>query len=40
MLRLRHVVDEADGLFGVRSGEERLVAYYANSIAHLVSPAS
>ena len=40
MLRLRHVVDEADGLFGVRPGEERLVAYYANSIAHLVSPAS
>ena len=40
MLRLRHVVDEADGLFHVREGEERLVAYYANSIAHLVSPAS
>jgi glycerol-3-phosphate O-acyltransferase len=40
MLQLRHVVDEADGLFGVRPGEQRLVAYYANSIAHLVSPAS
>jgi glycerol-3-phosphate O-acyltransferase len=40
MLRLRHVVDEADGLFTVRPGEERLVAYYANSIAHLLIPAS
>jgi glycerol-3-phosphate O-acyltransferase len=39
MLRLRHVVDEADGLFSVPEGERRLVAYYANSIAHLL-PAS
>jgi glycerol-3-phosphate O-acyltransferase len=36
MLRLRHAVDEADGLFSVPEGERRLVAYYANSIAHLL----
>ncbi len=40
MLRLRHVVDEADGLFSARPGEARLLAYYANSIAHLASPAA
>jgi glycerol-3-phosphate O-acyltransferase len=40
MLQLRHVVDEADGLFSVPEHEQRLVAYYANSIAHLLSPAS
>jgi glycerol-3-phosphate O-acyltransferase len=39
MLLLRHAVTEADGLFSVAPGEERLVAYYANSIAHL-APAS
>ena len=36
MLALRHVVDEADGLYTVRADEARLIAYYANSIAHLL----
>jgi glycerol-3-phosphate O-acyltransferase len=36
MLTLRNVVDAKDGLFVVREGERRLLAYYANSIAHLV----
>jgi glycerol-3-phosphate O-acyltransferase len=40
MLQLRRVVDEADGLFSVAAGEQRLVAYYASSIAHLLTPAS
>jgi hypothetical protein len=35
MLTLRNVVDERDGLFAVRDGERALLAYYANSIAHL-----
>lgn len=37
MLELRHiVVAGADGLIRVAPGEERLVAYYANAIAHLL----
>jgi len=36
MLRLRHVVEERDGLFSVLPGEAPLLAYYANSIAHLL----
>jgi len=40
MLQLRHVVEEADGLFSVPEHERKLVVYYANSIAHLVTPAS
>src|SRR5574341_271023 len=36
MLRLRHLVDEADGLFRAREEELPLLAYYANSISHLV----
>ena len=36
MLRLRHLVDEADGLFKANPAESTLLAYYANSIAHLV----
>jgi glycerol-3-phosphate O-acyltransferase len=36
MLRLRHMVDEADGLFTAHPQELPLLAYYANSIAHLV----
>jgi glycerol-3-phosphate O-acyltransferase len=36
MLQMRHVVDEADGLYTARSEEAHLVAYYANSIAHLL----
>jgi glycerol-3-phosphate O-acyltransferase len=40
MLQLRHIVEEAEGLFSVPEQERRLVAYYANSIAHLLTPAS
>jgi glycerol-3-phosphate O-acyltransferase len=36
MLRLRHIVDESDGLYAARPGEARILAYYANSIAHLL----
>jgi len=36
MLRLRHLVDEADGLYRANPAESTLLAYYANSIAHLV----
>jgi len=36
MLTLRNVVGERDGLFAIRDGERELLAYYANSIAHLV----
>ena len=36
MLRLRHLVDEAEGLYTVRAAELPLVSYYANSIAHLL----
>ncbi|HEV7913273.1 MAG TPA: 1-acyl-sn-glycerol-3-phosphate acyltransferase [Albitalea sp.] len=36
MLRLRHLVDERDGLFARRAGEEALLRYYANSIVHLL----
>lgn len=36
MLTLRHLVDEADGLYRARDAERPLLAYYANSIAHLL----
>jgi glycerol-3-phosphate O-acyltransferase len=36
MLRLRHLVDEKDGVFSSNPAEEALLAYYANSIAHLL----
>jgi glycerol-3-phosphate O-acyltransferase len=36
MLRLRHLVEESEGLFRAREHELPLLAYYANSIAHLV----
>jgi glycerol-3-phosphate O-acyltransferase len=36
MLTLRHLVDHTDGLYRVRAGETALLAYYANSIAHLL----
>ena len=36
MLRLRHLVEERDGLFQANPAEAPLLAYYANSIAHLV----
>jgi glycerol-3-phosphate O-acyltransferase len=34
MLRLRHLVDERDGLYMARQAEHPLLFYYANSIAH------
>ena len=36
MLRLRRLVDENEGLFRARAPEMPLLAYYANSISHLV----
>jgi hypothetical protein len=36
-LALRHFVIEEQGLFRVNAAEMTVVAYYANSIAHLVS---
>jgi glycerol-3-phosphate O-acyltransferase len=33
-------VVEADGLYTARADEARLIAYYANSIAHLLTPPS
>lgn len=36
MLVLRHLVEEADGLFRARPDERALLAYYANAIAHLI----
>ena len=36
MLRLRHLVDEAHGLYRARPGEAALLTYYANSISHLL----
>lgn len=41
MLRLRHLVVEADGLYRIAPDETPLLRYYANSIAHLlVAPAA
>jgi glycerol-3-phosphate O-acyltransferase len=36
MLQLRHLVEEKDGLFAANPAESGLLAYYANSIAHLL----
>ena len=36
MLQLRHLVEEKDGLFRAREAELPLLAYYANSITHLI----
>jgi glycerol-3-phosphate O-acyltransferase len=36
MLTLRHLVDEAGGLYSARPSEQPLLRYYANSIAHLL----
>jgi len=36
MLRLRHLVGEREGLYFAQAGERPLLAYYANSIAHLL----
>lgn len=35
MLTLRHLVEEADGLYRARPDELPILSYYANSIAHL-----
>lgn len=40
MLRLRRVVEQADGLLRARPGELPLLRYYAASIAHLVPAAA
>lgn len=39
MLKLRHLVEEADGLYATRPAEVPLLRYYANSIGHLLAPA-
>jgi glycerol-3-phosphate O-acyltransferase len=36
MLRIRHLVDESEGLFRANAEEMPLLAYYANSIAHFL----
>jgi glycerol-3-phosphate O-acyltransferase len=36
MLRLRHLIEEKDGLFTAVLAERTLLGYYANSIAHLL----
>jgi glycerol-3-phosphate O-acyltransferase len=36
MLSLRHLVHERDGLYRVNPDELPVLAYYANSIAHLL----
>jgi glycerol-3-phosphate O-acyltransferase len=36
MLRLRHLLEEADGLFKVNAAEAQVVRYYANSISHFL----
>ena len=36
MLVLRHVVEEADGLYRACEAELALLRYYANSIAHFL----
>ena len=37
MLTLRHLVEERDGLYRANPAELKVLAYYANSIAHLVA---
>jgi len=37
MVRLRHLVDEEEGLFRAKESEAVLLRYYANSIAHLLA---
>jgi glycerol-3-phosphate O-acyltransferase len=36
MLVLRHIIEETNGLYAVAEGERDILAYYANSIAHLL----
>lgn len=38
MLKLRHLVEETDGIYRVVPEETALLDYYANSIAHLLQP--
>ena len=40
MLTMRHLVVETDGLFAADPEQLPLLAYYANSIAHLLAPSS
>ena len=40
MLRLRHLVEERDGLLRAHPAEGALLAYYANSIRHFLAPPS
>jgi glycerol-3-phosphate O-acyltransferase len=40
MLTLRHLVVETEGLFAADPEQLPLLAYYANSIAHLLAPSS
>ena len=35
MLALRHMVEEREGMYSATADERRLLAYYANSVAHL-----
>ena len=34
MLTLRRIVEEREGLYSASTGEARILAYYANAIAH------
>ena len=34
MLTLRRIVEEREGLYSASAGEARILAYYANKIAH------
>ncbi|MCP4295434.1 MAG: glycerol-3-phosphate acyltransferase [Proteobacteria bacterium] len=38
MLRLRHFIEEKEGLFKIKKEEEKVVRYYANSIEHYFNP--
>ncbi len=40
MLSQRHLVDEDEGLFRIRAGEAPMLRYYADSISHLLTPAT
>jgi hypothetical protein len=40
MLRLRHLVEEENGLYRANPQETVLLRYYANSIAHLIPGAT
>lgn len=40
MFKLRHVVDERDGQFSIVERQRKLVAFYANSIRHLIDAAA